>query len=68
MLRRQVLRVFGVVEPWCAWGLLIGGLITFVGVAIGLIVVGDARPATLLVAADLVVSGFTAVQGTDDET
>jgi hypothetical protein len=66
-LRRKVLRVFAVVERPAAWGLLIGGVITFAGVITGLIVVGEARPATLLIAADLIVSGFSAVQETESD-
>jgi hypothetical protein len=60
--RRRVLAVFAVLERPCAWGLLIGGAATFVSVAVGLIIVGDAKLATLLVAADLTVAGFGAVQ------
>jgi hypothetical protein len=61
-----VLRVFAVIERPAAWGLLIGGLVTFISVLFGLIVVGDAKLATLLVAADLIVGGFSAVQETED--
>ena len=66
-LRRRVLRVFAVVERPAAWCLLIGGVCTFVSVVTGLIVVGDAKLATLLVAADLIVGGFGAVQETEDD-
>jgi hypothetical protein len=62
-----VLRIFEVLERPAAWGLLIGGLITFISVVTGLIVVGEAKLATLLVAADLIVSGFSAVQQSEDE-
>ena len=65
-LRRRVLRAFAIIERPAAWGLLIGGLFTFVSVLFGLIVVGDAKLATLLVAADLIVGGFSAVQETED--
>lgn len=61
-----MLRVFAVIERPAAWGLLIGGLVTFISVLFGLIVVGDAKLATLLVAADLIVGGFSAVQETED--
>jgi len=60
------MRVFAVIERPAAWGLLIGGLVTFISVLFGLIVVGDAKLATLLVAADLIVGGFSAVQETED--
>jgi hypothetical protein len=66
-LRRRVLRMFAVIERPAAWGLLIGGLITFISVITGLIIVGDAKLATLLVAADLIVGGFSAVQESQDE-
>jgi hypothetical protein len=61
-LRRRVLRVFAVLERPAAWGLLVGGIVTFISVVFGLIVVGEAKLATLLVAADLIVGGFGAVQ------
>ena len=62
-----MLRVFAIIERPAAWGLLIGGIITFGSVVFGLIVVGDAKLATLLVAADLIVGGFSAVQETTDD-
>ena len=65
--RRKVLAVFRVLERPAAWGLLVGGLITFVSVITGLIVVGEAKLATLLIAADLIVSGFSAVQESEDD-
>ena len=43
------------------------GLVTFISVVTGLIVVGEARLATLLVAADLIVSGFSATQQAEEE-
>ena len=67
VLRRRVLRVFAILERPAAWGLLIGGVITFISVVFGLIVVGDAKLATLLVAADLIVGGFGAVQETEED-
>lgn len=66
-LRRRILRAFRVIERPAAWGLLVAGLATFVSVVTGLIVVGEAKLATLLVAADLIVGGFHAVQDSDDE-
>ena len=66
MLKRRVLRIFAIIERPAAWGLLVGGVITFGSVLFGLIVVGDAKLATLLVAADLIVGGFGAVQETED--
>jgi hypothetical protein len=66
LLRRRVLHVFAIIERPAAWGLLIGGFITFISVITGLIVVGEAKLATLLVAADLIVGGFSAVQETEE--
>lgn len=66
-LRRWVLRWFRYLERPAAWGLLVAGLVTFISVITGLIVVGEARLATLLVAADLIVSGFSAVQESEDD-
>ena len=40
----------------------------FFSVVFGLIVVGEAKLATLLVAADLIVGGFSAVQETEDDS
>ena len=65
--RRRVLRVFAILERPAAWGLLVGGIITFFSVVFGLIVVGEAKLATLLVAADLIVGGFSAVQEAEDD-
>jgi hypothetical protein len=65
-LRRSILALFARIEKPAAWALLIGGVVTFFGVIFGLIVVGDAKPATLLIAADLIVSGFSAVQESED--
>lgn len=61
-LRRRVLRWMARAEKPAAWVLLVGGVVTFVGVLSGLIVTGEARWATLLVAAGLIVDGFAAVQ------
>ncbi|MDP9440622.1 MAG: hypothetical protein M3P34_00245 [Actinomycetota bacterium] len=65
-LRRRLLAAFAAAERPAAWLLLVGGLGTFVAVAANLIATGVAKWATLLVAADLVVSGFGAVQMSDD--
>jgi hypothetical protein len=63
-----VLRGFAVVERPAAWLLLLGGAVTFVSVLVGSIVVGDAKLATLLVAAGLIVDGFSAVQVAENES
>jgi hypothetical protein len=64
---RKVLRAFEIAERPAAWVLLVGGVVTFVGVLTGFIFAGDAKWATLLVSADLIVSGFSAVQEAEDD-
>lgn len=66
-IRRRALRAFAAAERPAAWMLLAGGFATFVGVLTNLIATGTAKWATLLVAADLVVSGFGAVQEAEAE-
>lgn len=66
-MTRRVLRIFAWLERPMAWVLLVAGFVTFVSVLVGLIVVGEAKIATLLIAADLTVSGFGAVQQAEDE-
>lgn len=46
---------------------MLGGAVTFVAVLFDLIQTGDAKWATLLIAADLVVSGFGAVQEAEND-
>lgn len=66
--RRAILRAFARAERPAAWCLLAGGATTFVTVAANLVATGSAKWATLLVAADLTVSGFSAVQdATEDD-
>jgi hypothetical protein len=65
--KRHVLRFFAIIDRPAAWGLLIGAVITFVGVFVGWIAVGDFKWGTLLIAADLVVSGFSAVQEAEND-
>lgn len=70
MLRRArltLLAFFAYIERPAAWLLLLGAIITFVGVFVGWIAVGDFKWPTLLIAADLTVSGFTAVQESQDD-
>jgi len=66
-VRRRVLRLFGRLERPAAWLLLVGGMITFIAVALDLIRTGNAKWATLLIAADLIVSGFSAVQEAESD-
>ncbi len=63
----RLLAVFAVIDRPAAWCLLLGGAVTFVAVVTGFIATGDAKWATLLIAADLVVSGFAAVQQAEDD-
>ena len=65
--RRAVLRAFAAAQRPASWFLLLGGLITFVGVLVGWITVGDFKWGTLLIAAGLVVDGFSAVQESEDD-
>lgn len=67
MVKRRVLAAFGAFERPAAWVLLVGGFVVFVGVLFDLIATGNAKWATLLIAADLVVSGFGAVQEAHDD-
>jgi hypothetical protein len=66
-MRRRLLLVFAAAERPAAWLLLAGGAATFVAVLFDLVRTGAAKWATLLVAADLVVSGFGAVQEAQPE-
>lgn len=66
LIRRGVLRVLDRIEPWAAWGLLAGALCVFVGVVFDWLHTGNAKPATLLIAADLLVSGYGEVQDSAD--
>lgn len=66
-LKLKVLRGFEIIERPMAWVLLLAGFGTFVGVVFNLISVGDFKLATLLIAADLTVSGFGAVQESQDD-
>lgn len=62
-----MLRWFAAAERPAAWALMLGGVVVFFGVLADLFVVGNAKLGTLLVAADLVVSGFAAVQEAEPE-
>lgn len=58
------------VQRWelpAALFLLAGAVVTFVGVLVHLIDVGEFRIATLLISADLVVSGASALQEATSE-
>ncbi len=66
-MTRRILRLFAIIERPAAWTLLCGGVLTFGGVLVGLIAVGEARWATLLISADLIVGGFSAVQETEGD-
>lgn len=66
-VERTTLRWFAKFERPAAWTLCVGAVITFVGVIVGIIVVGDAKWATLLVSADLAISGFSALRDAYDE-
>lgn len=57
-MRRRVLAALDRVAPGAAWALVAGGAATFVAVLANVIATGDAKWATLLVSADLTVSGY----------
>lgn len=46
---------------------MLGGTVTFLAVVFNLIATGNAKWATLLIAADLTVSGFSAVQEAEED-
>lgn len=58
-LRQGALRVLDRAAPVAAWGLVLGALVTFVGVLVGFIAMGEFRLPTLLLSADLVVGGYS---------
>ena len=66
-VRNKLLAFFAAIEKPAAWALLFGAIITFGGVLVGWITVGEFKWPTLLIAADLTVSGFTAVQEAEDD-
>lgn len=66
-LQRKVLRLFAWADRPAAWVLMLGGFVTFLAVVFNLIATGSAKWATLLIAADLTVSGFSAVQEAENE-
>ncbi len=57
-LRRRVLAALDRVAGPAAWCLVIGAAVTFVGVLTGLIVMAEFRLPTLLLSADLAISGY----------
>lgn len=70
MIRRwrgAFLRGAGRAERPAAWVLLIGALLTLLGTIAGLIAHGEVRWATLLVAADLLVSGWADLKDAYDD-
>lgn len=66
-MTRRLLRLFGKVQRPAAWCLLIGAAVTFGVVVTDLVVLGNAKLGTLLIAADLVVSGMAAAQEAENE-
>lgn len=66
-LRRRILRIFAVLERPAAWGMMFAGVGVLGAVLFGVLATGDFKAATLLIAADLVVSGFSAVQTTEED-
>ena len=66
-MRRRVLALLDRIQPWAAWTLLVGAAVVLVGVVLNVITTRDAKWATILVAADLLVSGYGEVQKSADE-
>lgn len=66
-MKRKVLAFFARIERPAAWALMVGGVVVFVGIVADLIRLGNAKIGTLLIAADLVVSGFSAVQEAEED-
>lgn len=62
-----LLPIFGAAQRPASWCLLVGGMATFFAVVTNLIATGTAKWATLLVAADLIVSGLGNVQTAENE-
>lgn len=58
-MKRRVLALLDRVAPAAAWGLLVGATVTFVGVLVGLVVVGEFRLGTLLISASLMLEGWS---------
>lgn len=61
-MRRRLVRWAARNEGRAAWVMLAGSFVIFVGVVTNLIATGNAKWATLLVAADLFVSSASALQ------
>ncbi len=66
-LATRLLPVFGRLQRPAAWVLMLGGVVSVVVVVFDLVALGNARLGTLLVAADLMVSGFSSVQVAENE-
>lgn len=66
-MRRRLVRWAARAEAPAAWVLLAGSAFTLVAVAANLIATGTAKWATLLVAADLLVSSAGALQEAYDD-
>lgn len=65
--RRAFLHGAGRAERPAAWVLLFGALATLLGTIAGVIAHGEVRWATLLVAADLLVSGWADLKDAYDD-
>ena len=66
-VKRSVLAFLDRIQPWAAWTLLIGAAVVFLGVIFNVLATGDAKWATILVSADLLISGYGEVQKSADE-
>lgn len=61
-LRRRVLAMLDRVAGPAAWCLVIGALVTFLGVLTGLIATGEFRLGYLLISAGLVIDGYSTLR------
>lgn len=66
-IRRRLLRWFAYIEEPFAWIVMFAGLAAIIAVVIGLVARGEAQFGALLGAVIVFITGFTAVQNTDDD-
>lgn len=57
-LRRRVLAALDRVAGPAAWALVIGAVVTFLGVLTGIIATGEFKLGTLLISASLAIEGY----------
>lgn len=65
--RLAILNVFAKIQRPLAWIMLVGGIITFVGIITNVIATGDTKPAALLAATILMYDGISAAAEVENE-